>query len=262
MIKLFRNIRQNLLSEGKTSKYFKYAIGEIVLVVIGILIALQINNWNIERIERKSETSILLDLQVEFEENLKDAERVYEGNKIIYDAVTALQHNFSEPNLSQRKLDTLMYNVFDWFDYTPRPGASENLINSGNLSLIKNNELRKLLTFWSGVEAELDDDEALAIRYSQDIILPFLAEIYPFGNLEAIDNTIPFYQERNSNLLKWKVQKRQDVNILLLLENKTFQSHLSAKKMYAKHNIVECANVVNSCQAILTIIAHELQKND
>ena len=46
MIKFFRKIRQNLLSEGKTAKYLKYAIGEIILVVIGILIALQINNWN------------------------------------------------------------------------------------------------------------------------------------------------------------------------------------------------------------------------
>ena len=46
MIKFFRHIRKNLLNEGKTSKYFKYAIGEIILVVIGILIALQINNWN------------------------------------------------------------------------------------------------------------------------------------------------------------------------------------------------------------------------
>ena len=46
MIRFFRKFRQNLLSEGKTGKYLKYAIGEIVLVVIGILIALQINNWN------------------------------------------------------------------------------------------------------------------------------------------------------------------------------------------------------------------------
>lgn len=46
MIKFFRHLRQRLLSEGKTGKYFKYAIGEIILVVIGILIALQINNWN------------------------------------------------------------------------------------------------------------------------------------------------------------------------------------------------------------------------
>ena len=49
MIKFFRKIRQNLLSEGKTGKYFKYAIGEIILVVIGILIALQINTWNESR---------------------------------------------------------------------------------------------------------------------------------------------------------------------------------------------------------------------
>ena len=49
MIKFFRKIRQDLLSKGKTGKYLKYAIGEIILVVIGILIALQINNWNEER---------------------------------------------------------------------------------------------------------------------------------------------------------------------------------------------------------------------
>ena len=46
MIKFFRTIRKNLISEGKTVNYLKYAIGEIVLVIIGILIALQINNWN------------------------------------------------------------------------------------------------------------------------------------------------------------------------------------------------------------------------
>jgi len=53
MIQFFRKIRQNLLSEGKTGKYFKYAIGEILLVVIGILIALSINNWNESRKNRK-----------------------------------------------------------------------------------------------------------------------------------------------------------------------------------------------------------------
>ena len=52
MIKLFRNFRQSLLNEGKTSKYLKYAIGEIILVVIGILIALQINNLNEVRKEK------------------------------------------------------------------------------------------------------------------------------------------------------------------------------------------------------------------
>lgn len=58
MIKLFRNTRKILLNEGKTSKYFKYAIGEIILVVIGILIALSINNWNENRKQNEMLRSI------------------------------------------------------------------------------------------------------------------------------------------------------------------------------------------------------------
>ncbi|MBT8316904.1 MAG: hypothetical protein HKP59_04710 [Lutibacter sp.] len=59
MIKFFKKIRQNLLSEGKTGKYFKYAIGEIILVVIGILIALGINNWNENRKDSIQEKIVL-----------------------------------------------------------------------------------------------------------------------------------------------------------------------------------------------------------
>ena len=62
MIKFFRKIRQHLLMQNKTGKYFKYAIGEIVLVVIGILIALQINNWNENRLKNKSVKTYLNNL--------------------------------------------------------------------------------------------------------------------------------------------------------------------------------------------------------
>ena len=69
MIKFFRKIRQNLLSEGNTGKYFKYAIGEIILVVIGILIALSINNWNQNRLNKDLESlyynRLLEDIKVE-----------------------------------------------------------------------------------------------------------------------------------------------------------------------------------------------------
>ena len=76
MIKFFRKIRQNLLSDNKFSKpaspagrYLIYAIGEIVLVVVGILIALQINNWNEKRINNIEEKSILNALRMEISEN-------------------------------------------------------------------------------------------------------------------------------------------------------------------------------------------------
>lgn len=71
MIKFFRKIRYDLMEKNKTGKYLKYAFGEIILVVIGILIALQINNFNNGRQEMKIEQSYLLSLQSEYETNLE-----------------------------------------------------------------------------------------------------------------------------------------------------------------------------------------------
>ncbi|MFT7158339.1 MAG: hypothetical protein ACI8Q1_003370 [Parvicella sp.] len=59
MITFFRKIRQRLLNKGKTAKYLTYALGEVALVMIGILLALQINNWNSDRIDSKKETRYL-----------------------------------------------------------------------------------------------------------------------------------------------------------------------------------------------------------
>jgi len=62
MIKFFRKIRYNPMETGKTGRYFKYAIGEIVLVVIGILIALSINNWNEKQVEKNKSEIFILEL--------------------------------------------------------------------------------------------------------------------------------------------------------------------------------------------------------
>ena len=70
MIKFFRKIRYDLMEKNKTGKYLKYAIGEIVLVVIGILIALSINNWNEWKKERVRETNLLFDLKDNLERNI------------------------------------------------------------------------------------------------------------------------------------------------------------------------------------------------
>jgi len=74
MINFFRKIRYQLLGEGKTGKYLKYAIGEILLVVIGILIALSINNWNTQRNIKIQETSILHEVKRNIESNLIEIE--------------------------------------------------------------------------------------------------------------------------------------------------------------------------------------------
>ncbi len=83
MIKFFRKIRYQLLGEGKTGKYLKYAIGEVVLVVIGILIALSINNWNEYRKDRVKETEILQNLSNSLKSNYDHLAR-----KIFYNSGT------------------------------------------------------------------------------------------------------------------------------------------------------------------------------
>ena len=120
MIKFFRHIRKNLLLENKTSKYFKYAIGEIILVVIGILIALQINNWNTERIEHKKEENYLINIKRDLNKQLVAINRNLNGEEFIYQSLTkandnykkykkfrALQEDFGLPeNLKQINLKT------------------------------------------------------------------------------------------------------------------------------------------------------------
>lgn len=90
MIIFFRKIRQNLLSEGKLGKYIKYAIGEIILVVIGILIALQINNWNENRKQQSEIIDIYNQIALDLDNDISEFSSVikyYDSIKPIYDAV-------------------------------------------------------------------------------------------------------------------------------------------------------------------------------
>jgi len=93
MIKFFRNIRKNLLNEGKTARYFKYAIGEIVLVVIGILIALSINNWNQERHQKIKERKLLVEIESNLAANsLIIQEKIDRESRIRNEIVMLMDH--------------------------------------------------------------------------------------------------------------------------------------------------------------------------
>lgn len=91
MIKFFRRLRQKLLEENRFSKYLLYAFGEIILVVIGILIALQLNNWNEAQKLKETEKIILADLKSEFLENIESAEGSIELN--LLNSQTCVQIN-------------------------------------------------------------------------------------------------------------------------------------------------------------------------
>jgi hypothetical protein len=97
MIRFFRKIRQQLLTESKFRKYLLYAIGEIALVVIGILIALSINNWNQDQMIRKTELTLLDEMKNNLKADLADIdinisfnEGRINSNKIVLEALVVL----------------------------------------------------------------------------------------------------------------------------------------------------------------------------
>lgn len=152
MIKFFRKIRQNLLSEGKTGKYLKYAIGEIVLVVIGILLALQINTWNQHRINHDVELKLLKDLKTDLKTDLKNL-----SEKIQYDSLFAasndslladFKNNKLADGIKVRVINGTLYNRFGIINNTlffyPQKYAYQNIINSG-IDIIENDSLRQAI---------------------------------------------------------------------------------------------------------------------
>ena len=143
MIKLFRHIRKNLLMENKTSKYFKYAIGEIILVVIGILIALQINNWNETNKLIKKEQVILESLILELKAIQSDLSGYSSSNLIFHDLnakiVDSIKHNYTK----FKEID-LAYTL-NYRAYTIRNPVLKNiLVSDSKLPTVSEALLREL----------------------------------------------------------------------------------------------------------------------
>lgn len=183
MLKLFRNIRKNLLNEGKTSKYFKYAIGEIVLVVIGILIALSLNNWNTENANRK----IVLKNSKTLIQNL-EKDSVFCKNKIRAiqkqeDELSSLQARLSSRTAT---LDTLIKIVR--YEFNPltvtinfqNENAYKTMVLSGEINLFDSQLTQAIYDFYRKQEDfETVSDENF--KKYVETILDFIGR-YPVKN--------------------------------------------------------------------------------
>ena len=162
MLKFFRKIRQNLLLEGKTGKYFKYAIGEILLVVIGILIALSINNWNENRKTASEEQLLLKDLQIDLQSNLEQLRGKQRYLTLLQSKTKILADDFLNKKLNQQmilKADTLVGLLQSRATFDPNEGIINELISSGKLRSFKNKKLRNYLSAWSSNMRDIKETE-------------------------------------------------------------------------------------------------------
>lgn len=186
MIKLFRNIRKKLIAEGKTTNYLKYAIGEIILVVIGILIALQINNWNENRKNRAEEKIVKTNLQEELLQIQNNMHVKINQLNISKNAVKELMGLFGKSSSEIQKIntDSLIYYSLTWPEFNPSSSVLNDLLQSGRLHLITNTHLRNLLFKWSPTIKEAESQYNEMIRFNNDKVFDYLNRYISFKNVD------------------------------------------------------------------------------
>jgi len=211
MIKFFRHIRQRMIKENRVHKYLLYAIGEIILVVIGILIALQINNWNQNEDNKTREIAILKNLNQEFKKNKTNLINIIEAHHGMLEATNEIMELIREPEntLANHNLDSLIYLSIDYDDFNPSQSVIDEAIASGTISLISAESMRSLIFEWVSAANGLKESYATMDEMSQTITLPYLAEN---GSMKNIDyyglmksNGKSKFQSKNPSLFK-KVQ--------------------------------------------------------
>jgi hypothetical protein len=176
-------------AKSSAGKYFKYAIGEIILVVIGILIALQINTWNNRRLDKDREAFLIRQIHIEMSDNLKQLNNVQSNIKVIVDAGSNIIDLFP---LDLEKVQHEEFgNNFSKFLYCPSfdpyQGTVKSIINTGDLNLIQNDSLRKLIVTWEDVLADYKEEEQMAWQYGYKI-KEWTTDHFPHPKVVSWDN--------------------------------------------------------------------------
>jgi len=192
MIKFFRKIRYDLMESGKTGKYLKYAIGEIVLVVVGILIALQINNWN----EDKKNQKLIAAYKNSLIENLVQDSTVIANNiNLIQSHILEIEAYEKRVSDAQEPLDTILKIARFEYEFIIAQGdhyekdTYEVLNATGHIALFDNTLIKKLKELNSLQDRALADNAQTFESY-RNVGMSY-AQKYPFslGNNLIKNNT-------------------------------------------------------------------------
>ena len=241
MIKFFRTIRQNLIMENKTGKYFKYAIGEIVLVVIGILIALQINNWN-EAQKAKANTvtyvnNLLNDLikdTLMYSFHINDTKLKFQNSKLLNEYINGIKTVIDTSAFIVNLQAVGRLNLPVMHDNTYK-----ELISTGNMKLINDEKsIDAIREYYS------NDSDWWYTDYKNQLVngyLPLVVDAIPMHLHEEIleHETGSTFQEQENDLLNNYVRQytKKDVEYIMaaLRGNKEFAFQL--KRITRSHLI-------------------------
>jgi len=171
MVRFFRNIRQKLAAENKVMAYLRYAIGEIILVVVGILIALQVNNWNEQRKQRINELHYLINLKTDLNLNIAEIDNYIKTRRSqIISAKEVLNYFEGKPLIDLDEFNRHAVNVYTWQKFFQINNTFQELTNSGKLAIISSNSIKNGLLNLETLYKKLKYEEE-HFRYDSEVML-------------------------------------------------------------------------------------------
>jgi hypothetical protein len=189
-------------------------VGEILLVVIGILIALQIDTWSRQREDRQTEQVIIDNLQQEFLVNLKTLDSTLTLTHEAEQAEMKLMELFGEPMsvLEQANTDSLIYYSTTFYRFVPTQNALLDLLQSGRLQLLSNKDLKDAIYDWTKILGQVDEYFEAVRQKTQQEVVPYLTQRYSFKDMDAYSP------------LAWKEPSRLGGVKLDIFEDRTYEN--------------------------------------
>jgi hypothetical protein len=245
MIKFFRKIRQNLLSENKFSKYLIYAIGEIVLVVIGILIALQINSWNQFKKDRLEELSILTRFENDLQEDLNRINLLYKYNERLVRDLRVIIRGLSNKDLGRDIFAERSKNMTRYATYDKIDGTYKETVSAGKLSLIVDDAIRdEILKFYETAESDFPVDFIIESQMEKYIMPTFFKTLG--------------YTKEFAFVTTMEPNEFESIDMDLIYNDKEYRSVLTSKLGMLNVQIEQWREQQKRIEYLLEIITQEI----
>ena len=266
MIPIFRKIRKKMANDNKPAMYLRYAIGEILLVVIGILLALQLNSWNEERQHRMQESILLTQLLNEYSNNLDQLNsKIETRDDIMRSSLAILDYRGLKENLiNTDSLNMHIARTLTRPTFDPELGVTNELTNSGKLYYLTNTELRNSITAFPSFLSELREEEMVSFNLIEERLFPFLIDNYQLGSVLSNNMTDHSFHSK-IEMIDLKRKKMAD-NLFItnspfvLVNNPDMEDYMALMYTNTEYTNLQSFGVKSKIDNIITLINKEIEK--
>lgn len=264
MFRFLSHIRQRLIMENRSRKYLFYMLGEVVIVIVGILIALQVDNWNQQRQERNEAHVFLERLKNEFLANRKQLVQKIEMREQALGSTRELIRFVDSPPgvFADNQIDSLLARAMPVYTFDPSMGILNQLTSTDKLTLLQSEALNDKLSKWNSMIQDFKEDENMYNSYNHNHFRPFIYKNY---NGRDIINSRIRYRVISPILLADPELVNREIgfsdhpaNTAFLRSSREFESYLAFMVSWIALINTQSEGLLQYIDSVLDIIDQEL----